>query len=94
MNPTASESLAAKSRAGLLRCDFKSFGLLCSSWFQLLLMFQIEKVLTGFPADYGGVHEEDFLVSINGQGVFEMNHAQVVGLIKNSGATLRLAVER
>ena len=57
-------------------------------------MFQIEKVLTGFPADYGGVLEEDFLVSINGQDVFEMNHAQVVGLIKNSGGTLRLAVER
>ena len=62
--------------------------------FNFMLMFQIEKVLTGFPADYGGVHEEDFLVSINGQDVFEMNHAQVVGLIKNSGATLRLAVER
>jgi len=56
--------------------------------------FKIEKVLTGFPADYGGVLEEDFLVSINGKDIFDMNHAQVVGLIRNSGATLRLAVER
>ena len=58
------------------------------------LLFQVEKVLTGFPAAYGGMVEEDFLVSINGQDIFDLNHAQVVGLIKNSGSTLRLAVER
>ena len=51
-------------------------------------------MLTGFPAAYGGMVEEDFLVSINGQDIFDLNHAQVVGLIKNSGSTLRLAVER
>ena len=87
-----SESLAARSKGGLSRYIYKWEGshiVLCPR-----LVLQIEKVLTGFPADYGGVLEEDFLVSINGQDVFEMNHAQVVGLIKNSGATLRLAVER
>jgi len=56
--------------------------------------FKVEKVLCGFPAANGGMVEEDFLVSINGQDIFDLNHAQVVGLIKNSGSTLRLAVER
>ena len=58
------------------------------------LLLQVEKVLCGFPAANGGMVEEDFLVSINGQDIFDLNHAQVVGLIKNSGSTLRLAVER
>ena len=57
-------------------------------------MFQIEKVLTGYPASYGGMKVHDFLVSVNGQEVFEMNHGQLVKLIKSSGNTMQLAVER
>jgi len=56
--------------------------------------FQIEKVLTGHPASYGGLQEEDFLVTIQGQEVFEMHHSQVVSLIKNSGDCLNMQVER
>jgi len=36
----------------------------------------------------------DFLVSVNGQEIFAMNHAQVVNLIKNAGDSISLAVER
>lgn len=56
--------------------------------------FQIEKVLTGHPASYGGLEEEDFLVSIQGQEVFDMHHANVVTLIKGAGDCLNLQVER
>jgi len=56
--------------------------------------FQIEKVLTGHPAAYGGLEELDFLVNVQGQAIFDMNHAQVVQLIKNSGDCLNMQVER
>ncbi len=55
---------------------------------------QVEKVLFGYPAHYGGLKVHDFLISVNGQEVFEMNHDQVVKLINNSGSTLNLSVER
>jgi len=56
--------------------------------------FQIEKVLTGHPATYGGLEEEDFLISVQGQEVFDMHHSQVVSLIKNAGDCLNMQVER
>lgn len=56
--------------------------------------FQIEKVLTGHPAAYGGLEECDFLVTIEGQEIFELVHAQVVTLIKNAGDCLNMQVER
>ena len=60
----------------------------------LLFNSKIEKVLTGHPASYGGLEELDFLVNIQGQEVFEMNHAHVVTLIKNAGDCLNLQIER
>lgn len=66
-------------------------------YFPLTLMrdlLQVEKVLTGYPADYGGLQERDFLISVQGQEIFELNHAQVVKLIKNSGDCLNLQIER
>jgi len=56
--------------------------------------FQIEKVLTGHPASYGGLEELDFLITVRGQEVFDMDHAQVVKLIKTAGPCLNLQVER
>ena len=55
---------------------------------------KIEKVLTGHPAAYGGLEECDFLVTIEGQEIFELVHAQVVTLIKNAGDCLNMQVER
>ena len=60
----------------------------------MFFLFQVEKVLTGYPASYGGLKVHDFLISVNGQEVFEMNHGQLVKLIKTSGNTMELAVER
>ena len=51
-------------------------------------------MLTGYPSYYAGMKVHDFLVSVNGQEIFAMNHAQVVSLIKNSGDSISLAVER
>ena len=51
-------------------------------------------MLTGYPAYYAGMKVHDFLISVNGQEIFEMNHAQVVSLIKNGGNSINLAVER
>jgi len=56
--------------------------------------FKVEKVLTGYPADYGGLQERDFLISINGQDIFDLHHAQVVQLVKNSDECLNLEIER
>jgi len=56
--------------------------------------FKVEKVLTGYPSYYAGMKVHDFLVSVNGQEIFAMNHAQVVNLIKNAGDSISLAVER
>ena len=36
----------------------------------------------------------DFLVSVQGQDVFDCTHAQVVKLIREAGNSLNLAVER
>jgi len=56
--------------------------------------FKVEKVLTGYPSYYAGLKVHDFLISVNGQEVFEMNHAQCCALIKNAGGSLNLSVER
>ena len=61
---------------------------------QISAHFQVEKVLTGYPAYYGGMKVHDFLISVNGQEVFELNHAQLVNLIKTSGNSMQVAVER
>ena len=73
-----------KSVRSMVRCAFIS----------KVFLFQVEKVLTGYPASYGGLKVHDFLISVNGQEVFEMNHGQLVKLIKTSGNTMQLAVER
>ncbi len=56
--------------------------------------FQVEKVLTGYPADYAGLKPHDFLVSVQGQEIFDFNHKQVVELIKAVGNTLNITIER
>ena len=59
-----------------------------------IIFSKVEKVLTGYPSYYAGLKVHDFLISVNGQEVFEMNHAQVCTLVKNTGGTLNLSVER
>jgi len=56
--------------------------------------FKVEKVLTGYPADYGGLQELDFLISVNGQKVFDLHHAQLVQIVKNSDENLNMEIER
>lgn len=56
--------------------------------------FKVEKVLTGYPADYAGLKPHDFLVSVQGQEIFDFNHKQVVELIKAVGNTLNITIER
>jgi len=48
----------------------------------------------GSPAEEAGLKPYDFLVSVNGQEVFDMSHAQVVRMIKEAGNSLNLSVER
>ena len=59
-----------------------------------IIFSKVEKVLTGYPSYYAGLKVHDFLISVNGQEVFEMNHAQCCALIKNAGGSLNLSVER
>ncbi len=87
-----SELLAEKMKVKHLRCVQHVFFI---KYRQITRDFlQVEKVLTGHAAHYGGLKVHDFLVSVNGQEVFEMNHDKVVALIRGSGNTLNLIVER
>jgi C-terminal processing protease CtpA/Prc len=58
------------------------------------LTFKVGKVVTGSPANDAGVEVGDFLVSVNGQDVFSLDHASVVKSVKNAGKSLNLAIER
>lgn len=46
------------------------------------------------PAEKAGLLPFDYIYTINGKEVFEMNHNQCVNEIKSAGRTLALAVER
>ena len=46
------------------------------------------------PAEATGLKEWDYIWSINGQEVFEMSHNQICGLIKSSGNSIQMVVER
>jgi len=45
-------------------------------------------------AERAGLKEWDYVWSINGQEVFEMNHNQICNLVKNSGNQLQMVIER
>jgi hypothetical protein len=45
-------------------------------------------------AERAGLKEWDYVWSINGQEVFEMNHNQICTLVKNSGNQLQMVIER
>ena len=46
------------------------------------------------PAEAAGLKEWDYIWSINGEEVFEMSHNQICGLIKSSGNSIQMVVER
>eukprot|EP00095_Tigriopus_kingsejongensis_P000219 maker-scaffold55_size446313-snap-gene-1.15 protein:Tk00219 transcript:maker-scaffold55_size446313-snap-gene-1.15-mRNA-1 annotation:"pdz and lim domain protein 1" len=58
------------------------------------LSLKIEKIVVGSPAEEAGLKVRDFLVSIQGQGILEMNHQQVVKLVRSAGSSLNMAIER
>jgi len=59
------------------------------------LTFRIEKVALASPAGQAGLSNLDYLIKVNGREVFEMNHNDVVKMIKeSSGDTLELEIER
>lgn len=58
------------------------------------LPFQILKVPLDSIAGKAGVRNNDYLVKINGQSVFEMSHNEAINCIKQAGNNLNLVVER
>ena len=59
------------------------------------LTFRLEKVALASPAGLAGLKNLDYLIKVNGNEVFEMNHNDVVKLIKeSSGDCLELEIER
>merc|ERR1711890_17252 len=58
------------------------------------LTFKIGNVKRMTPASKAGVSKMDYLISINGRPVFNMNHSDMVREIRTSGQTLRLECER
>ena len=59
------------------------------------LTFRLEKVALASPAGTAGLKNLDYLIKVNGKEVFEMNHNDVVKMIRETtGDTLELEVER
>jgi len=58
------------------------------------LTFKIGNVKKMTPASRAGMCKMDYLISINGHPVFNMNHSDMVREIRSSGQTLRLECER
>ena len=46
----------------------------------LIHLFQVEKVLTGYPAHYGGLQPHDFLVSVQGNSIYSFLGAMTLGI--------------
>jgi len=58
------------------------------------LPFQIVKVPLDSLAGRAGCQSNDYLVKINGQSVFELDHNDAINLIKQAGNNLTLVIER
>eukprot|EP00091_Calanus_sinicus_P007228 TRINITY_DN18174_c0_g1_i1.p1 TRINITY_DN18174_c0_g1~~TRINITY_DN18174_c0_g1_i1.p1 ORF type:complete len:160 (+),score=31.30 TRINITY_DN18174_c0_g1_i1:312-791(+) len=58
------------------------------------LTARVEKVNPFSPAGRAGLAHLDYLVKIGETEVFDLNHNDIVGLIKNSGDSLQIEVER
>ena len=59
------------------------------------LTFRIEKVSLASPAGDAGLKNLDYLIKVNGKEVFDMNHNELVKMIKNAGGeSLELEIER
>jgi len=59
-----------------------------------LITMKVEKVALFTPAADAGLKEHDFLISVQGQEIFEMSHKDVVKIIQGAGNTLSLSIER
>lgn len=68
----------------------------CSSFFLLFSgkWFQINSVKSHGPADLAGIQKNDFVTRINGQIVFHLSLKDVERIIRNSGCSLLLDIER
>lgn len=59
------------------------------------LTFRIEKVAPQSPAGNAGLKNQDYLVKINGREVFDMNHNDLVKMVRDwKEETLELEIER
>jgi C-terminal processing protease CtpA/Prc len=57
--------------------------------------YRVEKIAPNSPAGNAGLKNMDYLVKVNGQEVFDMNHNDLVKLIRDCKAdTLELEIER
>ena len=54
----------------------------------------VSVVEPGGCADRGGILEGDKVVQVNGQNVIQLTHAHVLGLLKKSGMTFTVGIER
>ncbi len=57
---------------------------------RLIRLFQVEKVLTGYPAHYGGLQPHDFLVSVQGNGLYNFFGAMTLGITTVSIMTINI----
>merc|ERR1712165_177454 len=58
------------------------------------LTVKLGRIKAYSPAEHAGLKEWDYVHTVNGQEVFEMTHNQICGIIKSSGNSLQMVVER
>lgn len=61
-------------------------------WF---CIFRAGRIIPGSPADRSGqLNIDDQILDINGTIVADLPHSDIVGLVKNSGTTVKLRITR
>lgn len=58
-------------------------------------VFPSGRIIPGSPADRSGLlNIDDRILEINGTGVSDISHSDIVGLVKNSGTSVKLKIAR
>ena len=53
------------------------------------------RIVPGSPSDRSGqLHIDDRILEINGVSIMDLQHSDIVGLVKNSGTSVKLKIAR
>jgi len=76
------------------RASGENWGLVVSGGKDMVQSIKLSKIRVFSNAERAGLKERDFLISINGKEVFDMDHEDVCRMIAKAGTKMELIVER